>query len=203
MKEVKRITGINCLVTSAWFILPLFLLFGACKKIHPTPMDVSTTLARIPSSCNLLINISDGKIILGPYRTVIEIAGPRWVNYVRENVDIYRYYECPVLYMSDGQPVTGISTSESGLRVADIALGKRTAVESATTIIHEAAHLSGIKQNNGHYFNEKYAKRMAENFLTDFFKNSWHGHDYDPRFRGLFITDLYGSRKKCFGCNIY
>ena len=91
-------------------------------------------------------------------------AGPEWLAYVARNVDRISYYATPLVPVDDGRKIVGRAQVARGERLARIATGDQTPAEVAATIVHEAAHLEGVRAR-GRTFDEEYAKRREEEFV--------------------------------------
>jgi hypothetical protein len=101
--------------------------------------------------------------IPSPYRRILECTG--WLEYVDSNVDVIRYYDFPSFQSASGLAV-GLARYENGRRIADVAIKDRPDVDVVTTIVHEAAHLSGISRL-GTYLDQDAAHGVETRFLLD------------------------------------
>ncbi len=134
-------------------LLPALLLATSCISTRPhhvlavSSPDLLRSLGVRPEHERLLVR-----------------AGPEWFAYVARNVDRIVYYGTPLVPVEDGRKIVGRAQQVRGERIARIATGGQTAAEVASTIVHEAAHLEGIRAR-GRIFDEEYARRREREFL--------------------------------------
>jgi hypothetical protein len=128
----------------------------------PESPCVVTPSPSAPSGATV-VRKTEAEKFLPPYRRILECTG--WLEYVDSNVDVVRYYDFPSFQSASGLAV-GLARYENGRRIADIAIKDRPDVDVVTTIVHEAAHLSGISQL-GTYLDQDAAHGVETRFLLD------------------------------------
>jgi hypothetical protein len=92
---------------------------------------------------------------------VLERLG--WLEFCDGNVDELQYRDWDAI-ASDKGPLWGLSMDVDGRRLAYIATGHRSALSVASTIVHESAHLQGLREI-GQAYDERYARMIEHRFL--------------------------------------
>ena len=98
---------------------------------------------------------------------LLEASG--WFDYVDSHIDAVEYYDWPA-FATDPGPAVGIALYDGTHRIAQIALKDRSTEDVVATLVHEAAHLSGISQI-GTYYDENIAYAVE--------------HEFEEQLRGL------------------
>jgi hypothetical protein len=97
------------------------------------------------------------------HEAILRRAGKQWVDYVAHNIDWIAYEDAPRLQTNDGRDLVGQAVYERGRRIARVATGDMDGIGIAVTIVHEAAHLEGVRVT-GLYYGEDYAKAKEREF---------------------------------------
>jgi len=101
-----------------------------------------------------------GEKFLPAHRRILEMTG--WYDYAASNIDAVEYFDWQNFSHPRG-PAIGLAAYARGLRIAQIAISNRSDAEICETIVHEAAHLSGIQQI-GEMFDEEEAEAAGARF---------------------------------------
>jgi hypothetical protein len=101
--------------------------------------------------------------LLPGHRRILTDSG--WFEYVSSNADAVEYYNWDAFAWSTG-PALGMATYDEGKRIIRVALKGRADLEVAATLVHEAAHLSGITQV-GDLYGEAIATAVEQKFRQD------------------------------------
>lgn len=140
----------------------MLLSAGGCDR--PPASPTATTLALMESVAvapKPEPPVSVAAKLLPAQRELLQELG--WLDYVDGNIDIVRYYDYQSFESEDG-PAVGLSMYWDGVRIADIATTGRSDLEVAATLVHEAAHLSGIYEI-GDLLDEDAADAIETRFL--------------------------------------
>ena len=150
-----------------------FFISTSCSENTEQAVDHTEQAVDLPESPCLVtppapsrapvVGTIETEKFLPPYRRILECTG--WLEYVDSNVDIVRYYNFPSFQSASGLAV-GLARYENGRRIADVAIKDRPDVDVVTTIVHEAAHLSGISRL-GTYLDQDAAHGVETRFLLD------------------------------------
>lgn len=146
-------------------LLPL--VNGTCdhrvRETEVQPPCVTATPATVTHPSADSLNADGADKFLPPYKRILECTG--WLEYVDLNVDVVRYYDMETFQSAQG-PAIGLARYESGRRIADVAIKGQTDIDIVSVIVHEAAHLSGIRQL-GTYLDQAAATTVQRRFLVD------------------------------------
>lgn len=129
------------------------------------------------------------------HRRILEATG--FLAFVEANIDVLHYYHWPAFATAVG-PAWGLASYEAGRRVADIAIEGRADRDVVATIVHEAAHLAGLR-DVGQMYDQPFAEAAADQFLTAynalFEENPPRSHDgiQSPRVIELRIVLVQSS----------
>jgi hypothetical protein len=97
-----------------------------------------------------------------PYYELLQATG--FLDYVDSNLDVLRLWDYEAFkHGKDG--AIGMAQVINGLRYADIATRGRSDIQNAATLVHEAAHLSGIAQTGQMFLDEAIAEAVMNHFL--------------------------------------
>jgi hypothetical protein len=156
---VSTATGDNIIVSFLRRYLnllfaPIVWLVNACRR----PIGVDGIFPE-PVAKQSIVPLKGEKFI-PEHRQILEMTG--WYAYANSNIDVIQYYDWPAFKYRDGTAI-GLAFCSRGLRVTQVAIKDRSDAQVCWTIIHEAAHLSGVQQFGG-MFGEQEAEAAAAKF---------------------------------------